>query len=86
MNTSKASKLIGTRMLTLCTALIASPWTASACSVCYGEPDSPASKGLTWAISLLAIVVVGVMAGIVSFFVAANKNTAALSNPPSRKN
>lgn len=61
-------------------AMWASPGPALACSVCYGEPDSPATKGLTWAIVLLAMVVVGVLMGIVGFFVAANKNATVALN------
>lgn len=65
--------------------LLATAWQAAACSVCYGEPDSPTTRGLTWAIVLLGMVVVGVLAGIVSFFVAANKNAALGDNEPSQQ-
>ena len=60
--------------------LFAQPWAAVACSVCYGEPDSPATRGLTWAIVALAMIVVGVLAGIVSFFVAANRQASSLAD------
>ena len=65
--------------------LLLTTWQAEACSVCYGEPDSPTTRGLTWAIVLLAMVVVEVLAGIVSFFVAANKNPALGYNQPSQQ-
>ena len=44
------------------------PQTASACAVCFGDPDSPLAKGLNWAVlSLLAIVLL-VLGGIAAFF------------------
>jgi hypothetical protein len=46
--------------------------------VCYGEPDSPVSKGLTWAIIALGALVACVLAGIVGFFVHANRSAAEL--------
>jgi len=51
------------------------PGVASACSVCYGEPDSPAARGLSWAIVALAGVVVMVLAGAVAFFVQAARKS-----------
>ncbi len=55
------------------------PAAASACSICYGEPDSPVSRGLTWAIVALGTVVVGVLAGAVAFFVQANRKATVLA-------
>ena len=54
-------------------AVLSHPLGAHACSVCYGEPDSPASRGLTWAILALAAVVVAVLGGVVAFFVQASR-------------
>jgi hypothetical protein len=54
-------------------AILSHPSGARACSVCYGEPDSPASRGLTLAILALAVVVVTVMGGVVAFFVQASR-------------
>jgi hypothetical protein len=51
------------------------PFAAQACSVCYGEPDSPASKGLTWAIVALGGIVGVVLSGFVAFFVHANRSS-----------
>lgn len=65
------AKLILATVLSLLT-----PYLAAACSVCYGEPDSPASRGLTWAIIALALVVGVVLSGVVMFFVQANRNSA----------
>jgi len=59
----------------LITVAILHPGVASACSVCYGEPDSPAAKGLTWAIIALAGIVVMVLAGAVAFFVQAARKS-----------
>jgi hypothetical protein len=50
-----------------------------ACAACYGEPDSPATRGLTWAIVVLGLVVVGVMGGAVAFFVQSNRKAALLA-------
>jgi hypothetical protein len=50
------------------------PSQAAACAVCYGEPDSPAARGLTWAIIVLGAIVAMVLSGIVMFFVQANRN------------
>jgi hypothetical protein len=57
---------------------------ARACAVCYGEPDSPVSKGLTWAIIALGAIVVCVLAGIVGFFVHANRSAAELDATAAR--
>jgi hypothetical protein len=51
---------------------------ASACSVCYGEPDSPMTRGLTWAIVVLAAIVGVVLAGVAMFFVHVNRRADGL--------
>ena len=53
------------------------PLTASACSICYGEPDSPVSRGLTWAITALAAIVMAVLGVVVAFFIFMNRRAAA---------
>ena len=60
-----------TRNSLLCgiAALALHPLASNACSVCYGDPNSGMSKGLTAGISVLLVVVVGVLAAISSFFV-----------------
>ena len=50
-------------------ALALHPLVSNACSACYGDPNSSMSKGLTWGISALLVVVVGVLAAITTFFV-----------------
>jgi len=52
---------------------------AAACSVCYGEPDSPMSRGLTWAIFALCAVVGAVLSGVTMFFVHVGRRSAAMS-------
>ncbi len=54
------------------------PVSASACAVCYGEPDSPAARGLSWAIAALGVMVMSVLAGAVAFFVQAGRKAARL--------
>jgi len=51
------------------------PGVAFACSVCYGEPDSPATRGLSWAIFALAGIVIMVLAGALAFFVQAARKS-----------
>lgn len=51
---------------------------AFACSACYGEPDSPMSRGLTWAIVALVGAVSFVLTGVTCFFVHVNRRASAL--------
>lgn len=71
MHGTKAKWLV--RMVAL--LLPASSW---ACSICYGEPDSPVSQGLTWAIVALGGIVMCVLGGAVAFFVQANRKATML--------
>ena len=57
---------------------------AFACSICYGEPDSPMTRGLTWAIIALGGIVGVVLAGVALFFVHVSRRTAGL--PPTAQN
>jgi hypothetical protein len=66
------------KSIALTAALALSPMAVRACAVCYGEPDSPATRGLTWAIVALAAIVMAVLAGAVMFFVQANRKAAVL--------
>ena len=50
-------------------ALLLVPRLAGACAVCFGDPDSPASKGLTVAVLFLVGVIVAVLAGVALFAV-----------------
>ena len=59
-------------------AALAHPLPASACAVCYGEPDSPVTRGLTWAVVALGGIVVIVLTGVVGFFVQANRKASVL--------
>jgi len=59
-------------------SMLGQPSGVQACSVCYGDPNSPAARGLTWAILVLGVVVVGVLAGVVSFFVHSNRKAELL--------
>lgn len=79
MNVARTAKRLRALLLIGLLAALTQPWTALACSVCYGEPDSPATRGLTWAIVVLGVLIVAVLAGIVSFFVAANRNAGDLT-------
>jgi hypothetical protein len=63
------------RVTVLATVLgiLSHPAGARACAACYGDPDSPASHGLTLAILVLAVVVMCVLGGVVAFFVQASR-------------
>jgi len=67
-----------TTMAAVAAAALLHPGIASACSACYGEPDSPAARGLSWAITALAGIVVMVLAGAVAFFVQAARKSDRL--------
>jgi hypothetical protein len=58
--------------------MVLAPGRASACAICYGEPDSPVSQGLTWAILALVMVVMTVLSGAVAFFVQANRKATLI--------
>ena len=49
--------------------LVSLPQSASACSVCFGDPSSPWAKALGLGILALLGVVLLVLGGIVAFFV-----------------
>jgi hypothetical protein len=57
------------------TFLALHPAALQACSVCYGDPDSNMSKGLTWGVAVLLGVVVTVLGGITTFFVYISKKS-----------
>jgi hypothetical protein len=57
--------------------LLFAPQSSWACAVCYGEPDAPMSRGLTWAVVVLAGMVVTVLAGVTGFFVHVSRRARA---------
>ncbi len=59
---------------------------AFACSVCYGEPDSATTRGLSWAIIALAGIVGAVLAGVAVFFVHVNRRATGLEQAASVEN
>lgn len=67
-----------TLVAALVMAGLTQPAVGWACAVCYGEPDSPMSTGLTWGISVLLGVVGCVLAGIVAFFVHTTRKASTL--------
>ncbi len=80
MNVPKTARRSRVLLVIGLLAALSQPWNVLACSVCYGEPDSPATRGLTWAIVVLGVLVVAVLAGIVSFFVAANRHAGNITS------
>jgi hypothetical protein len=59
------SLLLPTVILILCFV----PSSTSACSVCFGAPDSQVAKGASWSVVALLGIVMIVLTGIASFFV-----------------
>ena len=45
------------------------PDSTSACSVCFGAPDSQVAKGASWSVVALLGIVMCVLTGIAAFFV-----------------
>jgi hypothetical protein len=54
---------------TLLLVLFLSPGSLTACSVCYGQSDSPMAQGLNWGILSLLGVVVAVLGSFAAFFI-----------------
>ena len=68
-------------LIALCLAAL--PQAASACSVCFGDPTSPAAKGLAWGVFALLGVVLLVLGGFTAFFIflARRASAAAIEHP-----
>lgn len=50
-------------------ALVGLPSIASACSVCFGDPNSAATRGMNLAILTLLAFTLGVLGGVVGFMI-----------------
>jgi hypothetical protein len=57
------------RWLLCALVLCALPQTAGACSVCFGDPNSPVAQGVVMGVLALLGVVFVVLGGFVAFFV-----------------
>ena len=64
-------------LLSLLSVLLAWPNALYACSVCYGESNSPMAIGLSWGIAALLGVVLMVLGGIAAFFFYLARRSAA---------
>lgn len=64
-------------LVLVATSFLALP-SSFACSACYGDPDSPMSRGLTWAIVALVGAVSVVLTGVTAFFVHVNRRANTL--------
>ena len=64
-------------LIAVCAGLVIAPSSGWACSVCYGEPDAPMSRGLTWAVVVLAGMVGMVLVGVTGFFVHVSRRAKA---------
>ncbi len=64
----------------ICLATISSAQTALACSVCYGDPNSPMTKGVQAGVLVLLGVVGTVLFGLASLFLFWVRRAANLEN------
>ena len=51
-----------------------------ACAACYGQSDSALAKGMNMAIFFLLAVIVGVLSGVVVFFVHVGRKSSSLDD------
>ena len=57
-----------TLLLFMTVALVAlTPSESLACPICFGDPDSPAAQGTSWAVVTLLGITGGVLSGFVGF-------------------
>lgn len=49
----------------------------SACSVCFGNPDSALGQGARWGVLAMICIITSVLGGISAFFVFLGKRSAA---------
>jgi hypothetical protein len=64
----------------ICLATVSSAQTALACSVCYGDPNSPMTKGVEAGVLVLLGVVGTVLFGLASLFLFWVRRAANLEN------
>lgn len=55
--------------LPLLWAIFILPNSASACAVCFGAPDSPIAKAVSWSVIALLGIVMIVLTGVATFFI-----------------
>ena len=68
--------------LLACVTMVAMfPATMSACSVCFGDPDSDLTKGLNAGVFALLLVVVTVLSGFAAFFVFIARRASLAPSP-----
>lgn len=56
--------------------LLLAPRIAGACSVCFGDPGSPSTRGLTAAVLFLVAIIVAVLVGVAVFAVSMLRRSA----------
>lgn len=66
--------------------LLLAPQASWACAVCYGESDAPMSRGLTWAVVVLAGMVGMVLVGVTGFFVHVSRRAKAQAQTATERN
>jgi|SRR5215831_6578153 len=74
---SKLTPLLAASGL-FCLSITQSRW-ASACATCFVDPDSPLTKGALMGVLVLALIIVGVLAGIVYIAYSWHKRARLLS-------
>ena len=58
------------------------PNSASACAVCFGAPDSPIAKAVSWSVIALLGIVLIVLTGVMAFFVYLAKRAREVESIP----
>ncbi len=68
-----------------CLVLVAGSQALQACSVCFGDPDSPMTKAASAGVLFLAVVIYGVLfsfAGVTVFWVVRARRLSGTAQPP----
>jgi hypothetical protein len=71
-------------IFTLALGAVAQSRPVLACAACFGQSDSALAKGMNWGIFALLFVVVGVLAGISTFFIFMARRAANLPEASSQ--
>ena len=58
------------------------PNSGSACAVCFGAPDSPIAKAVSWSVIALLGIVMIVLTGVAAFFIYLAKRAREVGTLP----
>ena len=69
-----------TFVMLVAAAALAVPRAALACSVCFGQSDSPMAKATNMGIILMLVVVAGMLASFAAFFIYLNRRARLVAH------